>query len=139
MMGDEIDRRGTTGEPSTELDQLAHKVIGAAIEVHRELGPGYHESIYEEAMAVELELRGIPFKRQLAMPVLYKGHPVGEGRMDMLVGDDLVVEYKTVESLLPVHLAQVLSYLKAARRRLGLLINFNVAVLKDGIKRIVRS
>jgi GxxExxY protein len=138
-VGDEINRDAAVSEPSAELDQLAHRVIGAAIEVHRELGPGYHESIYEEAMAIELELRGIPFKRQFALPVMYKGRPVGEGRLDMLVADDLVVEYKTVDSLLPVHLAQVLSYLKAARRRLGLLINFNVSVLKEGVKRVVRS
>lgn len=138
-MGDEIKRDGTVSEPDARLDQLAYEVIGAAIEVHRELGPGYNESIYEEAMAIELELRGIPFKRQLAMPVMYKGRVVGEGRLDMLVAEDLVVEYKAVESLLPVHLAQVLSYLKAVRRRLGLLINFNVAVLKEGVKRVVHS
>ncbi len=138
-MGDENKRDGVVSEPSPEVDRLARDVIGAAIEVHRELGPGYHESIYEEAMAIELELRGMPFKRQLAMPVMYKGRPVGERRMDMLVADDLVVEYKTVESILPVHLAQVLSYLKVARRRLGLLINFNVSVLKEGVKRVVRS
>lgn len=138
-MGDENKRDGVVSEPSPEVDRLARDVIGAAIEVHRELGPGYHESIYEEAMAIELELRGMPFKRQLAMPVMYKGRPVGEGRMDMLVADDLVVEYKTVESILPVHLAQVLSYLKVVRRRLGLLINFNVSVLKEGVKRVVRS
>ena len=138
-MGDENKRDGVISEPSPEVDRLARDVIGAAIEVHRELGPGYHESIYEEAMAIELELRGMPFKRQLAMPVMYKGRPVGEGRMDMLVADDLVVEYKTVESILPVHLAQVLSYLKVTRRRLGLLINFNVSVLKEGVKRVVRS
>lgn len=138
-MGDEDKKDGVISEPSPEVDRLARDVIGAAIEVHRELGPGYHESIYEEAMAIELELRGMPFKRQLAMPVMYKGHPVGEGRMDMLVADDLVVEYKTVESILPVHLAQVLSYLKVTRRRLGLLINFNVSVLKEGVKRVVRS
>ena len=138
-MGDKIKRDGMVSEPDVRLDQLAYEVIGAAIEVHRELGPGYNESIYEEAMAIELELRGIPFKRQLAMPVVYKGRPVGEGRLDMLVAEDLVVEYKTVESLLPVHLAQVLSYLKAARRRLGLLVNFDVSVLKEGVKRVVRS
>jgi len=138
-VGDKIKRDGMVSEPDVRLDQLAYEVIGAAIEVHRELGPGYNESIYEEAMAIELELRGIPFKRQLAMPVVYKGRPVGEGRLDMLVAEDLVVEYKTVESLLPVHLAQVLSYLKAARRRLGLLVNFDVSVLKEGVKRVVRS
>jgi len=138
-MGDPIGRESVVTEPDVRLDDLAHAVIGAAIEVHRELGPGYLESVYEDAMAVELELRGIPFRRQVGMTVMYKGRPVGEGRFDMLVANDLVVEYKAVESLLPVHFAQVLSYLKAGRLRLGLLINFNVPLLKEGIKRVIRS
>ncbi len=138
-MGDPIGRESVVTEPDVRLDDLAHAVIGAAIEVHRELGPGYLESVYEGAMAVELELRGIPFRRQVGVTVMYKGRPVGEGRFDMLVADDLVVEYKAVESLLPVHFAQVLSYLKAGRLRLGLLINFNVPLLKEGIKRVIRS
>lgn len=126
-------------EPSAELDRLANAVIGAAIEVHRVLGPGYVESVYEEALAVELELRGIPFARQIPAAVDYKGHAVGEGRLDLLVGGKLVVELKAVEALAPIHSAQVISYLKATGHELGLLINFNVALLKEGIRRIVLS
>jgi GxxExxY protein len=88
---------------------------------------------------VELNLRGIPFERQKSMGVDYKGHPVGEGRLDLLVDGCLIVELKAVEALAPIHTAQVLSYLKATRLPLGLLINFNVPVLKSGIKRIVLS
>jgi len=121
-------------EPSAELDRLANAVIGAAIEVHRVLGP-----VYEEALAVELELRGIPFARQIPAAVDYKGHAVGEGRLDLLVGGKLVVELKAVEALAPIHSAQVISYLKATGHELGLLINFNVALLKEGIRRIVLS
>jgi len=124
-------------EPDDELDRLAHAVIGAAIEVHRTLGPGFLEAVYENALAIELELRGVPFRRQLPKVVQYKGHNVGEGRLDLLVGDVLLVELKAVEELAPVHTAQVLSYLKARQIHLGLLINFNVAVLKDGIKRVI--
>ncbi len=124
-------------EPSRRFDELAHTVIGAAIEVHRTLGPGFLESVYEEALCVELDLRGIPYVRQKTVSVDYKGHPVGEGRLDILVDNCLIVELKAVETLLPIHTAQVLSYLKATRIKLGLLINFNVAVLKNGgIKRI---
>lgn len=124
-------------EPDKRTDELAHAVIGAAIEVHRVLGPGYLESVYEEALGVELTLRGIPFERQKSMGVDYKGHAVGEGRMDMLVDGCLIVELKAVEAVAPIHTAQVISYLKATRLPLGLLINFNVPVLKDGLKRIV--
>ena len=126
-------------EPDAKLDQLAHAVIGAAIEVHRLLGPGYVEAVYEEALCVELRLRKILFTRQVAVAVDYKGHPVGEGRLDLLVGDLLTVELKAVEALAPVHSAQVISYLKATNRKLGLLINFNVPLLKHGIKRLILS
>ena len=129
----------TRREPGAELDQLAHGVIGAAIEVHRLLGPGFLESVYEEALCVELKLRGIPFTRQAALGVDYKGHAVGEGRLDLLVGDALVVELKAVDALAPIHSAQLLSYLKATGYQLGLLINFNVPVLRNGIKRVVLS
>lgn len=129
----------TRQEPNSELDRLAHGVIGAAIEVHRILGPGFLESLYEEAMCVELGLRGIPFVRQYQSSVDYKGHAVGEHRLDLLVGDVLVVELKAVDALAPVHSAQVLSYLKTTGRHLGLLLNFNTAVLRQGIKRIVWS
>ncbi|MFH0882360.1 MAG: GxxExxY protein [bacterium] len=124
-------------EPGEKIDALAHAVIGAAIEVHRVLGPGYLESVYEEALAVELELRGIRFERQKGMSVDYKGHAVGEGRLDLLVDGCLLVELKTVESFAPIHSAQVMSYLKAMQLPLGLLINFNVPLLKNGIKRII--
>ena len=126
-------------EPDRETDRLAHEVIGAAIEVHRALGPGYLESVYEEALAVEFELRGIPYARQPAVAVGYKGKQVGEGRLDFMVGRVLVVELKTIDDFAPIHTAQVISYLKATGCTLGLLINFNVPVLKEGIKRVVRS
>jgi GxxExxY protein len=126
-------------EPSVEVDQLAREIIGACIEVHRVLGPGFLESVYEEAVGVELTLRGIPHVRQAATAVNYKEHPVGEGRMDLVVGGKIIVELKAVESLAPIHTAQVISYLKATGLSLGLLINFNVPVLKEGIKRIILS
>jgi len=126
-------------EPSAELDDLAHRVIGAAIEVHRLLGPGFLESVYEEALCMELELRGIRCARQVPISVTYKGERVGEARLDLLVDHSLVVELKAVESIAPIHWAQVLSYLKATRLRLGLLINFNVSVLQRGIKRVVQT
>src|SRR5438552_3281144 len=90
-------------EPSAELDALAHEAIGAAIEVHSVLGPGFLESVYEEAMCVELKARGIPFVRQPEIFVQYKGQSIGEGRIDLLVGSKLVVELKAVEMLLPIH------------------------------------
>ena len=126
-------------EPDAELDRLAHEVIGAAIEVHRVLGPGFLESVYEEALCVELASRGVPFARQVTVKVEYKGHTVGEGKIDLLVADRLIVELKAVEALLPIHSAQVISYMKAAGCRLSLLISFNVPVLKEGLKRIVLS
>jgi GxxExxY protein len=126
-------------EPDAEIDRLAHAVIGAAIEVHRVLGPGFLESVYEQAVGVELGLRGISFQRQALAAVNYKGHSIGESRLDLFVDGKLVVELKAVDQLAPVHTAQVMSYLKATGYRLGLLINFNVVQLKDGIKRIVLS
>jgi GxxExxY protein len=126
-------------EPDKEVDDLARRVIGAAIEVHRHLGPGYLESVYEEALAVELGLRGIPFERQKPVVVDYKGHGVGQGRLDLLVGDCLIVELKTVDAFAPIHRAQVISYLKTTGLCLGLLINFKVRQLKDGVRRVVLS
>jgi len=124
-------------EPSEEIDALARAVIGAAIEVHRMLGPGFLESVYEEAMVIELWLRSIPFERQKNVSIDYKGHQVGEGRFDLLVGDCLVVEIKAVEGMASVHAAQVMSYLRTIQQPHGLLINFNVPILRDGIKRVV--
>jgi GxxExxY protein len=126
-------------EPSARLDGLAHAVIGAAIEVHRLLGPGFSETVYEEALAWELESRDIPFARQVQFVVDYKGRRVGRGRIDLLVDKELVVELKSVEQIALVHQSQVVSYLKATGKHLGLLINFNVALLKRGIHRIVAS
>ena len=126
-------RRSDLGEP---LNRLSNRVIGAALEVHRTLGPGYLESVYEEALAVELSLRDIPFGRQVPINIEYKGRPVGEARLDFLVADQIVVELKAVEVILPVHQAQLISYLHATGLSLGLLITFNVPLLKSGIKRI---
>ena len=131
------ERQADKREPNPKLDQLAHAVIGAAIEVHQVLGPGFLESVYEEAITVELKLRDIPFTRQPIATVDYKGHVVGENRLDLLVGGALVIELKAVAKLAPIHTAQLLSYLKATGHRLGLIINFNVVRLKDGVKRVV--
>ncbi len=120
-----------------ELDRLAHEVIGAALEVHRLLGPGFLESVYEEALCVELQLRGIPFARQPTVTLKYKRQTVGQGRLDLLIDETLVIELKAVDGLAPIHTAQLLSYLRATGHKLGLLINFNVPYLKHGIKRII--
>jgi GxxExxY protein len=138
-MNNEICKNSSRKEPAGEADRLAHEVIGAAIEVHRELGPGFLESVYEEALCVELKLRGIPFVRQAVISVVYKGHPVGKGRIDLIVGGTIIVELKTVDSFSPIHMAKTISYLKTKGLQLGLLINFNVVTLKDGIKRVVFS
>jgi GxxExxY protein len=119
------------------LDGLARVVVDSALEVHKALGPGFAESVYEEALAIELGGRGIRFERQAPVRVTYKGFAVGEGRIDMLVGGELVVELKAVEALATIHVSQVISYLKAPNRPLGLLITFNTALLRDGIRRVV--
>ena len=124
-------------EPTQRADNLARAVIGAAIEVHRTLGPGYQEKIYEEALSVEFGIREIPYRRQHPVEVVFKGHSCGEGKLDFLVGDELVVELKAVDRLDAVHEAQVLSYLKVTGLSLGLLINFQTAMLKDGTRRVV--
>jgi GxxExxY protein len=124
-------------EPSDATDDLAHAVIGAAIDVHRLLGPGFLEAVYEEALCVELEMRRIPFERQRRFNVDYKGRVVGKGRLDLLVGDLLVVELKAVSALTPFHHAKAISYLRATGLELALLVNFQVPILKDGIQRVV--
>jgi GxxExxY protein len=133
------DEESALVEPDPELDALAHNIIGAAIEVHRRLGPGLDESLYEQALAIEFRLRGINFARQVILPVYYRDEPIGEKRLDLVVEGKLVVELKAVEQLAPVHKAQLLTYLKLSGHKLGLLINFNVPVLKEGIKRIIRN
>jgi GxxExxY protein len=119
-------------------DRLTDKIIGAAIEIHRVLGPGLLESAYEECLCYELSQRGLQFKRQVPLPVTYKGIKLACGyKMDLLVDDLVIVELKTVETLLTVHSAQLLSYLRLSGKPVGLLINFHTPVLKSGLKRIV--
>jgi GxxExxY protein len=118
------------------INQLTHQVIGAAIEVHRKLGPGLLESAYRKCLCRELMLRGIPFKKKQPLPLEYKGIHLECGyRVDILVAGMVVVETKSVEALAPIHDAQILTYLRLGGWRVGLLINFNVVVLKDGIHR----
>jgi len=121
-----------------ERDELTHKIIGACIEVHRHLGPGLLESAYEECVCHELYLRKLHFRRQAALPVSYKSLNLDCGyRMDIVVEEQVLLELKAVEKLLPIHEAQLLTYLKLSGLKIGYLINFNVPVLKNGIKRMV--
>ena len=119
------------------FDDCSERVIGACIEVHRALGPGLLESTYEECLAHELGLRGLAFERQLPVHVEYKGIALGSGyRIDLLVERSLVVEIKAVERLLPVHEAQVLTYLRLTGVKAGLLVNFHSAVVRTGLRRL---
>lgn len=126
-------------EPDREIDELAHRVIGCAIEVHRNIGPGFLEALYEHALSHELQINRIGHICQYPVHIDYKGVPVGEGRIDILIEEKLVVEIKSVTSLAPVHKAQIKAYLKATGLHLGLLINFNEFRLADGIKRVISS
>ncbi len=122
----------------THVNDLTREIIGAAIEVHRNLGPGLLESAYRKCLMRELFLRGIPFKREWPLPLEYKGIQLECGyRMDILVADAVVVETKSVEALAPIHEAQLLTYLRLGGWKVGLLFNFNVVVLKSGIRRRV--
>jgi GxxExxY protein len=119
-------------------DPRTSPIIGAAIEVHRHLGPGLLESAYEECLCHELHLRGLGFKRQIEIPVLYKGLKLDCGyKLDLIIQDEIILELKSVEKLLPVHEAQLLTYLKLTGKKVGLLINFNVPLLTQGIIRRV--
>ncbi|MFI5355913.1 MAG: GxxExxY protein [Opitutales bacterium] len=121
-----------------DLETLANRSIGAAIEVHKHLGPGLLESAYEECLALELGHLGIRFVRQQPLPLHYRGQTVDAAyRLDFVVAEQLVLELKSVERLEPIHVAQVLTYLRLARLKLGLLINFNVPLLRDGLKRVI--
>lgn len=122
-----------------ELNDLSEQIIGAAIEVHRTLGPGLLEGIYEEALVRELELRKIAIQRQLELPLEYKGVILRGQRIDLLVERQVIVELKAVEAIASVHLAQLLSYLRAADLHLGLLINFHCDRLVDGVRRRINS
>jgi GxxExxY protein len=128
-------RKETKLDPYTE--DLAYNVIGAAIEVHRELGPGLLESIYEGALCIELSQRKIAYERQKEVLVMYKGEAIGNNRVDVLVDNRIILELKSVERLLPVHEAQLITYLKISSKKLGFLINFNTRFLKEGIRRFV--
>jgi GxxExxY protein len=122
------------------LNKLSNEVIGAAIEVHQDLGPGLLESSYEASLQHELSLRGICSVRQLLLPITYKGLVIPDAyRIDLMVDGCLVVELKTVETLLQIHSSQVLTYLRMSNKHLGLLINFRTVLLKDGIKRLVHN
>ena len=123
-------------EPDPELNRITNGIIGAAIEVHRELGPGQLESAYEEAMADEMSLRGIRFQRQFEIELLYKGQLVGKGRLDFLVEGKVILDLKSVPQLAPIHTSQMVSYLSITGYPLGLVLNFNVPALRHGIKRI---
>ena len=121
-------------------NEISGKIIGAAIEVHRKLGPGLLESAYEECLCCEMALRGIKFERQVPLPLNYKGVDLDCGyRLDLLVEDKVIVELKSVETLEPIHEAQMLTYLKFRNAWLGLIINFNVIMLKDGVRRMVNG
>ena len=137
MTWEEFHRRNAA--PEEPWDQVSERVIGAAIEVHRIVGPGMTEDMYENALAMEFELRGIRYNRQVEIAVEYKGKAIGKTRLDFLVEGRLIVELKACERLTDVHRAQCICYLRATGQRVALLINFNVPVLKDGIKRVILS
>ena len=122
-----------------ELEKLIHEVIGAAIEVHKVLGPGHLEAHYGNALAIELELRNIRYRREAAVALDYKGHLVGEGKLDFLIEDKLVVELKAVQAINDVHMAQTISYLRMRDSRAGLILNFHVAAMnsKEAIRRVI--
>ena len=137
MQDETINRRDAE---TLSFNELTERVIGACIEIHRQLGPGLLESAYEECLCYELSIAGIRFERQKALPVQYKGVNLDCGyRLDLVIEQKLIVELKAVEQLLPIHEAQTLTYLKLSGLTLALLINFNVPVLKAGIKRVVNN
>ena len=128
-------RKNTKIDKQTE--DLAYKVIGASIEVHRILDPGLLESIYENALCIELAERKIAFERQKEIPVIYKGQSIGNNFVDIMINDSIILELKSVNKLHPVHQAQLITYLKISQKPLGYLINFNTRFLKEGIKSFV--
>lgn len=127
-------------EPTPREDEIAKEIVDAALKVHRALGPGLLESVYEQCLAYELESRGLNVLTQVAVPVVYGAVRIDTGfRLDLIVDDIVIVELKAVEQMIPLYDAQLLTYLKLVGRHLGLLINFNVPLLKHGIKRLVLS
>jgi GxxExxY protein len=133
------DRQGRQEEPPEELDRLARSVVDAGFQVHKALGPGLLESAYETCLAFELKDRGLSFRRQVILPVTYRGNELDAGyRLDLLVEEQLILEIKAVDALTRVHEAQVLTYLKLSGHPLALLMNFNVDLYKRGVRRFVR-
>lgn len=120
-----------------ETNAVSKSVIGAALAVHEELGPGFLETIYSQALCIELAARGLPFEREAPIAVLYRGNPIGGQRVDLIVSRCIVVEVKAVAAIEPIHVAQVISYLKTTGLRLALLLNFHERLLRDGIRRVV--
>jgi GxxExxY protein len=121
-----------------DINQITEKIIGCAIEVHRTLGPGLLEATYEEALCIEFSDAGMKFQRQLPFPIIYKGRNLGQYRLDLLVDEQVIVEIKSVERFDSVFEAQILTYLRVTGKRIGLLINFNSRLLRDGVKRFAR-
>ena len=121
--------------PTLAID-LTEKTIGCAIEVHRHLGPGLLESVYESALCTELKSLALPFTRQIGVPVFYKGELIAEHRPDLIIRDEVIVEIKSVERFNPVFLAEMLTYLRITNLRVGLILNFNRPVMKDGVRRV---
>ena len=117
---------------------LTERIVRCAIEVHRHLGPGLLESVYENALCIELNAEGVAFKRQIGIPLFYKGQLISEHRPDLVVDDLVIVEVKSIQRLEPVHMAQMLTYLRVTGLRVGLILNFNNAVMKNGIRRVTR-
>jgi GxxExxY protein len=132
-----VSHRDAEAQRLDDPNQLTERIIGCAIEVHRNLGPGLLENTYEEALCIELADAEIKYRRQVPFPILYKGRTLGEYRLDLLVADAVIVEIKSVERLDPVFEAQVLTYLKATGKKIGLLLNFNSRLLRDGVKRFI--
>ncbi len=123
-----------------EYNKLSEQIIGCCIAVHKELGPGLLESVYEECLAIELENSGLNFKRQVHLPVLYKGEPTNQNfRLDFLIEDEIILELKAIEVVLPIHEVILVTYLKIADKKLGLLVNFHEEILTKGIKRKVNN
>ena len=135
IKGKDFRQREDPVEPG--LDGLTEAIIGACIEVHREFGPGLSEKHYEEALCHEFDLRGIAFRRQVPVPVVYKGKEIGDTRIDLVVEGKVIVELKACDALGPVHRSQLICYLRLMKLRVGLLVNFNVSILVDGVKRVI--
>lgn len=133
-----MDSEGTGSNPKLIYEKLTEQIIGAAIEVHKALGPGLMEGVYEECLCHELALRGLAFQRQVSIPLFYKGKNLDCGhRLDVLVEDTVILELKSLEHVMRIHEAQLLTYMKLLKRPVGLLINFNVPTLTQGITRVL--